>query len=319
MREYEYIGDPLHAAGEVVPVVERAPTDLFSGSTGHAFISAGGVSASGGAHAALAVGGKALATVASTASLASGIVFGNQILGTSKPDPAAASTVSVGATTLGDDSTGPMPDGTTLGIETSNPFLSPNPSATFVAANAFGPGVIPAALTSSTNQGFVSQNPESGSAAAPSNNQDPARIYTVTASPTPSAANALADAGWASGAALALPDLPPLDFGHTSSATPSGGAVDTANANGNYAISVGSGGGGGANHMSSATPTAGTVAAAKSVPGSNGPAPKSGIASGSGDGKRDDASSENEVKESHPQEPQHKQESERKEHKGSRD
>lgn len=312
MREFEYIGDALHEAGELVPVVERTPTDLFT-SSGHGLFGAGGVAgsglASGGAHATLAFGGKALATVASTASLASGIVFGNQILAPNHQDSASANTVTVassdGATTeagiaAGDALPGSTVDdsgfgGGVLGAEANNPFLGVSPASIHSAASAFQPG------------DNVIQLSGASASPLPSASQEPARISTVLAPPAPSASQSSGDGG---GTSLALPALPALNFGHTSSATPTTTAAGAAGnsgsgSGGNYAINVGSGSGGSATHTSSATPTVGAVAAA-------GGGVSGGSNSGSTSGSLQRASSgEREHEQEH--------ESEHKERKGSRD
>lgn len=324
MREFEYIGDALHEAGELVPVVERTPTDLFT-SSGHGLFSAGGVAggglAGGGAHAALAFGGKALATVASTASLASGIVFGNQILAPNHQDAASANTVSVaagdGVTTEGGTQAGALPGstlddsgvgGSVLGAEANNPFLGISPASLHNAASAFQSGDNVTQLSGPSAQLAANVGSSQASASpSPSASQEPARISTVVASPAPSASQSSGDGG---GTGLALPALPALDFGHTSSATPTAAAAGAAGnsgsgSGGNYAINVGSGSGGSATHTSSATPTVGAVAAAGG-----------GVSGGSSSG-----STSGSVQRAFSGEREHEQEheSEHKERKGSRD
>ena len=220
MLDYEYTGNALHTLANAAPIIEHAPADL-------GLIAAGGHAATGAAaHAAVALGGKTFATIAGTATLASGVVFGNQVVapafGQMAQDARAAAIAEIvpegGSVTE---------DGTVLNAEgevvAQLPPLATDPINLIASAISQVAAVVAPALPSDTEAGanpiaalvsLVTGSPTPQpdlSTASPLATTDPSAVPGATSDPS-------------AAATLTLAALPVLDFGTTSTATTGSGS-----------------------------------------------------------------------------------------------
>jgi len=256
MFEYEYTGEALHTLPSSAPIMETAPSDLGLTATGAHGISAG--AGAGAAHAAAAFGGKAFVTLAGTATLASGVAFGGNVVAPALGHvaqtvqaAAAAQLIPEGGSVTSD---GAILDatGTVVGQAPTGALDPIN-----LVASAFHSAVAAVAPDLAAS---LSPSPKATDAPLTLGAAEPTASPSGSASASAGASSTRDPAKEAGGTLLALPAL---DFGNTSTATTA--------ASGNGGAGTGAHGAAGAAAGASAgnTSTATTAAGTQSGTGSS--------------------------------------------------
>lgn len=262
MFEYEYTGDVLHTLAPSAQITELAPGDLLSAEEHSA---AGGVTRT-----ALFFGGKAFATLAGTATLASGVAMGGNLAAPALGQVAqsvqaaeAADLIPAGGSVT---KTGAILDskGTVVGkipIATSDPVGNVLAAALHHAISSMSPSLAPGSVT-------ASQTPSATptvSVISPTPTASPSTSSGALTNPAPSPSQPPAQPVLA---------LPVLDFGTTTTATTA--------ASGHAGTAAGAHGAAGAAAGISAGTTSTATTAASSNAGSTTASGNSGrVASGS--------------------------------------